>query len=168
MIVTENCIKPNLHGSFLSSDEGGVWMQRQRRDLRDQSLSHTSTVRLHGFSPERRRYLGEDEIDQAGRRQSACLLACRGLDMSHIKGRREEAGGITGSQIWSLPRGTAGVMLGRMKGRTQTAWMKPINSWTLISNRLKLCRLTRSHLQVSPNAWTQTLPVGRNLPLKGR
>lgn len=46
-------------------------------------------------SAEQRPYLGEDETDQAGWRQSACLSACRGLDRAHIKGRGEEAGGAS-------------------------------------------------------------------------
>lgn len=93
--VTEDCRKQKLHASSLSADEAGVRRQRHKRDPRHQSLSCTSTGRLHGISPEeRRRYLAEDEIDQAGRRQPACLSAWRGLDMADIKG--EERGSWVG------------------------------------------------------------------------
>lgn len=91
MIVTENRIKPNPRASFLSADDVASDCRGTHMICEIKSLSHTSIERLHGISPEQRRYLGEDEIDQAGRRQSGCLSACRGLDMAHIKGRREEA-----------------------------------------------------------------------------
>lgn len=47
----------------------------------------------------------EDEIDQAGRRQSGCLFACRGLDMADIKGRREEAGGASQEVRFEVSKG---------------------------------------------------------------
>lgn len=100
MNATEDLMKQKLHASFLSADEAGVWMQGHKHDLRHQSLSHTSTVCHHGISPDQTCYLVEDEIDQGGWRQSGRLTACSGLDMAHIKGRREEAGGaFPGSQI---------------------------------------------------------------------
>lgn len=156
MIVTESRIKPNLRASFPSSNDGGIWLQRHRHDLRDQSLSHTSIERLRGISPEQRRYLGEDEIDQAGRRQSGCLSACRGLDMAHIKGRREEAWGEGGHLRKSDLKPPKGALLVScwVAKRTQTAWIKPVLSSVpahrLISSPLVLLRKAVPSHQVTP------------------
>lgn len=157
MIVTENRVKPNLRASFLSSDDGGIWLHRHRHDLRDQSPSHTSIERLHGIPPEQRRYLGEDEIDQAGRRQSGCLSACRGLEMAHIKGRRKEAWGEGGGHHRKSdlkpPKGRLLVSCW-VATRTQTAWIKPVLSSVpahrLISNPLVLLRKAVPSHQVTP------------------
>lgn len=144
----------NLCKTTCACQLSGVWTQRHRRDRWDQSLSHTSIVRLHGISPEQRPYLGEDELDQAGRRQSACLSACRGLDMAHIKERREEAGGWGGrhhrkSDMKSPKRDRLSCSAVK---RTQTAWIKPVRlvpAHRLISNRLVSCTDVPSH-QVTP------------------
>lgn len=93
------------------------------------------------------RYLGEGEPDRAGWRQSGGLSDCRGLDGAHIKGRREEAGGA------SQERGAAGVILGGhedsagVNRTSQTSHPAPTASLATHSSRL-----TRSHLQVCPNA----------------